>query len=174
MTSKTKALTVTLTEFAALVDRSLPTVQTMIRDGLPTLGKRGREHRVEVGPAVQWVIHHIEARVEEELDSAIGNPELVQARVHKIKAETKALELKLARQRGELWPRDQIVAEAQTIVKGWVAKVRMLPRRARLAGALTTAEQEAALAAICRELLEEISCWKTTADVTRAINESTA
>lgn len=164
---KKKALTVTLTEFAALIDRSLPTVQTMIRDGLPTLGKRGREHRVDVGPAVQWVIQQIKARIEDELDSALGNPELVQARTRKVKTETQALELKLARQRGELVSRDQVILEGQTIVKGWRAKILALPRQLVLHGVIGP-ETESAVAQQLRDLLTEISRWKTVADVEKA------
>lgn len=155
---------VTRAQLAELIGVHPDTITDYAKGGMPviTRGGRGLESQYDAVDCLAWW----RAR------QGKNAKEAAQTRAYDASAELN--ELKLAQQRGDLWPRDQIVAEAQTVVKGWVAKVRMLPRRARLAGALTTAEQEAALAVICRELLEEISRWKTTADVARAITKQSA
>lgn len=168
MSAKRTTLTCTLQDFAALSGRSLPTVRAWIRDGMPTLGRRGREHRVDVGQAVQWVIAHMEARAEEEIANVTGDPALVVARTRKVVAEAQLAETRLEREQGLVVKREQVIFEGAAYTKGWTAQVRGLPRRARQSGAVDTAEQEARLAELCRAILQDISQWKTTADADRA------
>lgn len=82
-------------------------------------------------------------------------------------------ELRLAVQRGELVTRDQVILEGQNYVKGWAAKVKALPRQLVQAG-IVMQDQEAAVAALCREILTEISSWRTLADIAPATRKKTA
>ena len=76
-------------------------------------------------------------------------------------------ELKLQTQTGLLVPLDEIVLAGQHYTRAWTAKVRALPRQLVQAG-FVARECEASVAAVCRQLLEEISSWRTVRDTMAA------
>jgi hypothetical protein len=58
--------------------------------------------------------------------------------------------------------------EGRTYTLAWRAQVLALPRRLSLAGVIAKTN-EPAVADICRNLLTEISRWRTAADCERAL-----
>ncbi len=102
--------TVTLTAFAEMVGRSLPTVQAAIRRGMPTLGREGREHHIDVATAVRWWIDDMQARHEAELAGVSDDPAMQAARRRKIEAEASLREQEL-RERSGLWVEVTVVDE---------------------------------------------------------------
>lgn len=77
------------------------------------------------------------------------------------------MQLELAARRGELVSRDQVIREGRAQVKGWTAMIRTLPRRAAQEGIIAPS-QIAGLEKLCRDLLTEISRWRTVGDVLEA------
>lgn len=72
-------------------------------------------------------------------------------------------EADLERKRGDLVPRDEVILAGQSFVKGWTAKIRTMPPRLRHSGIINR-DQEGGVAAFCREILSDISSWKSVAD----------
>jgi hypothetical protein len=144
-------------QLAALLGVHADTITDYTRTGMPVLmaGGRGREGAYDAVDCLAWWRERQGKNAKEA------------AQTRAFDASAQLNELKLARERGELWPRDVIVQEGQAFTKGWTAQVRALPRRARHSGVITTGEQEAALAALCRQILQEIASWKTAADPLR-------
>lgn len=83
-------------------------------------------------------------------------------------------ELKLKREQAALVPREDVVRDGQAYTKAWASSVRAIARRARQAGIVPTAKAEAALNALCRQLLIDIASWKTRADADRASKKGAA
>lgn len=155
---------VTRAQLALLLGVHPDTITDFAKQGMPVIarGGQGRESQYDAVECLAWWRER----------QGKNAKEAAQTRAYE--ASAKLNELKLAQQRGVLLARDQVVAEGQTFVKAWTAKVRALPRRARQAGIVSTPQLEAALAAICREVQDEISRWKTTADAIAAMKESDA
>lgn len=149
-----------LQDFAELVGRSLPTIQAFIRRGMPSRGRRGRTHLVEIGPAVRWILEEQERRCEEQLASA--DPRLAKARARKYEADAEIREMEAARRRGELVSKAEVVAEGQRFVRAWRARLLALPRQLIQAGAVERA-REAQLTTQIHLILTEISGWTTDA-----------
>lgn len=139
------------------------TVTDYARGGMPvvTRGGRGKESAYDSVLCLAWQRQQMGKNAKEA------------AQTRAYEATANLSELKLSVQKGELFPRDQIVREGQSFVKGWVAHVRALPRRLEQAGIITR-QQEPLVAAICRDLLDEISRWKTAADTARKPKARTA
>lgn len=163
-TTSTSWRSVTRTQLAELLGVHPDTVTDFAKQGMPVIsrGGRGAESSYDAVECLAWWRER----------QGKNAKEAAQTRAYE--ASAKLNELKLAQQRGDLFPREQVIAEGQAFVKAWTSKVRALPRRARQAGVLPTAQEEAALAAICRELLDEISRWKTLADLRAAMKEPDA
>jgi hypothetical protein len=91
-----------------------------------------------------------------------------EARSRKDLSQAELNELRLARERALLLPRDQVIAEGQAYVKAWTAKIRSLPRRLVQAGAVDR-EREPIAINLCLELLTEVSNFKTMADLEQVV-----
>ena len=148
-------------QLAALLGVHPDTVTDYARSGMPvvTRGGRGKEGVYDAVLCLAWWRDQQGANAKE----------AAQARAYDASAQLN--ELKLARERGELVPRDQVVLEGQAFVKAWVTKVRALPRRFTQAG-LITRDREPGVTAIVREILEEIAHWRTVADTKRAAGKA--
>lgn len=140
------------------------TVTDYIRQGMPvvTAGGRGKESVYDAIACLDWWRQRQGKNAKEA------------AQTRSYDASAKLNELKLQRERGELYSRDELILDGQAYTKGWTSKVRALPRQLRQAGVLTTAEQEAHAAAICRQILADIAGWKTRADTTRTDRKTAA
>jgi hypothetical protein len=86
------------------------------------------------------------------------------------RAMAQVYELKLARERLELLPRDQVVAEGRQFVVAAMAKIRQLPRKLAQAG-LIDREDEPAAMTLTKEAQEEISRWSSHIDLLEASRE---
>ena len=93
------------------------------------------------------------------------------ARADRDQTQAELNKMKLARERGDLVPRAQVVMEGQAYTKAWTAKVRGLPRLMVQAGIIGR-ENEAAVAGMCRDILMEISRWTSVQDAERAATET--
>ena len=96
------------------------------------------------------------------------------AQTRAFNANAELAELKLLRERGELLAREDVVKDGQAYTKAWANNIRAIARRARQAGIVTTPQAEADLNALCRQLLIDISNWKTRADTDRASKKGVA
>lgn len=83
------------------------------------------------------------------------------------KSQAELNELRLARERRELLPRDQVVADGRQFVVAAMAKIRQLPRKLAQAG-LIIRENEPAAMTLTREAQEEISRWSSHIDLLEA------
>lgn len=137
------------------------TVTDYARQGMPvvTRGGQGKEGVYDAVLCAAWWRDQQGANAKE----------AAQARAFSASAELN--ELKLQRERGDVVATDQVVLEGQAYTKGWVAKVRGFPRRLTQAGIIER-KLEPRVAAICRELLTEISGWRTIADALRAARKA--
>jgi len=142
-------------QISALLGVHPDTVSDYARQGMPVLraGAPGREGRFDAVKCVGWW------RAQQ------GKNAKENAQTRALTAQAELNELKLARERGDLWPSDVVIREGQAFSKAWAAHVRALPKRLRAAGAIRP-EDEPMVAAHCRQLLEEISRWRTAADAT--------
>lgn len=82
-------------------------------------------------------------------------------------------ELRLAKERAELLPRDQVVREGQAFVKAAMAKLASLPARLVRVGAIPPSAESAA-ADVIREAREEMGRWQTMLDLQRAVDDEAA
>lgn len=133
------------------------TVSQYTRSGMPVVkhGGHGAESVYDLVACMKWYRQQIGKNAKDE------------AQTRALTASAKLNELKLERERGEVWPREQIIREGQAYAKGWSAQVRSLPRRAVQLG-IVNPENEPGLTSLCRDVLTEISQWKTSADAAQA------
>jgi len=129
------------------------TVSQYARAGMPIVkqGGHGAESVYDAVACLKWYRQQIGKNAKDE------------AHTRALTASAKLNELKLERERGDVWPKDQIIREGQAFAKAWSAQVRSLPRRAAQLG-IVTPEKEPALTSLCRDVLTEISQWRTSAD----------
>jgi phage terminase Nu1 subunit (DNA packaging protein) len=134
------------------------TFASLEQEGVLVAMKRGRGGRASVydleALVPAYLVHISKQRPTPERD----------ARARRDMSQAEFTEMKLARERGELIERETVIKEGQAFCKAWSAKVRSWPRRARQQGIIVNAEQEAALTGLCRELLIEVSRWRTMGD----------
>lgn len=137
------------------------TVTKWERAGLPIAeqGRRGKPSMYRRADVDAWL-------AKRETDQTAEHVDLARERALLAQKQRERIEIEIAVNRGELVHRDQVVREGQAHVKGWTAKIRSLARRAAQAGIIQP-EQVAGLEGLCREILTEISRWKTVADTTR-------
>lgn len=140
-------------QLATLMGVHPDTVTHNAKEGMPVLevGGRGKESQYNAVECLDW----------QRQRAGKNAKEAAQTRALTRSAELN--ELKLAQQRGELVPVDDVVREGQAFVLAWRAKVLTLARRMVQASAIPR-ESEAAATQVCLELLEDISSWKTMAD----------
>jgi hypothetical protein len=99
----------------------------------------------------------------------IGSNESPRDRRDKSQAELN--ELKLARERRTLLPREQVVQEGRSFVIAATAKIRALPRRLVQAGLIArTAEPD--VAGLLSEAQQEIARWSSHIDLLEAAKEA--
>jgi hypothetical protein len=150
-------LLVTRPTLAKVLGISLRQVGSLESTGalVPTIrGKAGRASQYDLTVVVPSYIAQLAKEEEAEL----------QPRDRKDLAMAQLTELKIARERGDLLPRELVVRDGQATVRGWSAKVRGLPRRLVNAGVVPR-DREPAARSVVLDLLTEISRWKTIADV---------
>lgn len=163
-TPEQKWRAVNRTQLADLLGVHPETVTAYVRQGMPVWqpGRRGGDAAVyDAVACLAWWREH---------QGKVSEKERAQTRSYE--ATAKLNEQRLAVASGALLPREQVVFEGQTYTKAWASSVRSLPRRARQAGIVHTAEDEAALVDLCRQVLADISSWKTPADAARADSEA--
>jgi hypothetical protein len=107
-------------------------------------------------------------------DLAVLVPAILQTvetpRDRKDRSQAELNELRLARERRELLPRDQVVREGVTFITAAVAKLRALPNHLVRAG-LLAAEAEQKAAALVADALGELARWRTDLDLLAAVDE---
>lgn len=150
-------------QLAQLLGVHPDTVTDYARQGMPVVssGGRGKESVYDAVECLDWW----RAR------QGKNAKEAAQTKLYE--ANARRAELKHALESGEVWKRDDIIADGQMFVKGWTALVRALPKQARRSG-IVTADAEPLLAGLCRRILDEISRWQVPADVERSIQDADA
>ena len=140
------------------------TITDYARTGMPVLarGGAGREGKYDAVDCLAWWRER----------QGKNAKEAAQTKLYENNAQL--AEIKIAREEGSMLSRDEVIQDGQAFVKGLTAQVRALPRQARHAGIITTPEQEAGLAALCRNTLSEISAWKAVADIKRSTKSANA
>jgi len=137
-------------ELAVLIGVHPDTVSDYTRNGMPVI-TRGGAGRKSVYDAVECLAWWRDQYRQDKKDAA-------QTRAYDAQAELN--ELKLATQKSDLIPLDQVIEAGQNYTKAWTAKIRALPRQMVQAG-LIPREREAGVTAMLHALLLEISSWKT-------------
>ena len=95
--------------------------------------------------------------------SKLGKNAKDNAQTRYFTAQAEQSELKLKKERGLLVDRDAVARDGRSFAKGLQTKIRALPRRLVQVGVLAR-DQEVAASDLVRELLMEISAWKTGQD----------
>lgn len=144
-------------QLAALMGVHPDTVTDYARQGMPVLtrGGRGKTSAYDAVDCLEWWRNQQGKNLKE----------AAQTRLYVANAAN--AELKLQVQRGELWPRAQIIYEGQKYTRAWAAKVRGLARQLVQRGVIPP-DKETSASAVCLELLREIAGWKSVAEVTKA------
>jgi len=124
-----------------------------VRLGMPVITKGGRGLESEYD-AVDCLAWYRERQGKNALDKA-------KTKLTDVNAQR--AEINLEKERGLLVSRAEVINAGQTFVKAWTAKLLTMPTRLRHIGAITR-EQESGVAAFVREILTEISSWKTVGD----------
>lgn len=140
-------------QLASLMGVHEDTVTDFARNGMPVLrrGGAGKEGQYDVVDCMAWWREQ----------QGKNAKEAAQTRLYQANAQR--AETELQRMRGALSSREDVVHAGQAFVKGWTAKILSAPTRMRQIGVITR-EQEAGVASFCRDILLEISSWKTVAD----------
>lgn len=141
-------------ELARLIGVHPDTISDYTRNGMPVI-TRGGAGRKSVYDAVECLAWWRAQYRQDKKDVA-------QTRAYGAQAELN--ELKIATQKGELVPLDQVILAGQNYTKAWTAKIRALPRQMVQSG-LIPREREAGVTAMLHALLLEISRWETVPDV---------
>lgn len=104
---------------------------------------------------------HREQKLTGQLESPRDRRDLSQAELN---------EMRLARERKQLLPREQVVAEGQAYIAAVSAKLRSLAPRLAQAGHLTPAGQ-GAVATLLEEGIEELARWQSALALLQAEDE---
>lgn len=121
----------------------------------PLTAGAGRRHSTYDGPTV--VAAYL-ARQERMLTGSNESP-----RDRKDRSQAELNELRLARERRALLPRENVIRDGQGYIKATTANLRTIPSRAVRAG-LVPAAQEADLATLIEDALRELARWKEVLD----------
>lgn len=145
-------------QLAALLGVHPDSVTDYTRKGMPVLrtGGHGKTSAYDAVACLDW------------WRSQQGKNARDAAQTRAFNATADLNELKLLRERGELLAREEVVKDGQAYTKAWANTIRAIARRARTAGIVSTPQAEAELNALCRQLLVDISSWKTRGDAERA------
>jgi hypothetical protein len=136
-------------QLAELLGVHPDTVSDYSRSGMPviTRGGRGRQSNYDAVKCLTWWRQQ----------QGKNAKEAAQTRAYDVQAELN--ELKLARQREELYPAEEIILAGQQQVKSWTAKIRALPRQMVQSGIIPR-DAERKVSDLLRAFLSEISRWK--------------
>lgn len=139
------------------------TITDNARLGMPVLerGGAGKEGSYDAVACLAWWR-------DRQGKNALQN---AQTKLYEANAEKAQTQLQLAR--GELVSRQEVILAGQAFVKAWTSKLLSMPPRLRNMGAITR-EQEGGVAAFVREILTEISTWKTVGDALDSTKDSAA
>lgn len=151
-------------QLAELLGVHQDTVTEYAREGMPVLrrGGAGKEGAYDAVDCLSWWRER----------QGKNAKEAAQTRLYENNADL--AEIKIAKEEGALLSREDVVSEGQSVIKGWTAMVRALPRQARHNGFVVSAEAEAGLTGLCRHILTEISSWKVVADIKRSTKTANA
>lgn len=140
-------------QLAELMGVHPDTVTDNARLGMPVLtaGGRGRESEYDAVACLGW------------WRERQGKNALDKAKTKLTDVNAQRAELTLDKERGLLVKRDEVILAGQAFVKAWTAKLLTMPTRLRHIGAIKQ-DQESGVAAFVREMLNEISSWKTVGD----------
>lgn len=140
------------------------TISDYVRKGMPTItmGGHGKAAEYDLVACGEW------------WRSQQGKNAKDIAQTRALNSTAELNELKLKRERGELLAREDVVKDGQAYTKAWANSIRAIARRARQAGIVTTPQAESDLNALCRQLLTDISNWKTRADAEKAARKGVA
>ena len=141
-------------QLAKLIGVHPDTISDYTRLGMPVIAKGGggKKSAYDAVDCLKWW------RTQQGQDKK----EAAQTRAYE--AQARLNELKIARQNGELLPRDEVILAGQSYTKAWATKVRSLPRQLVQHGVIPK-NRESAVAAILQGLLLEISSWKSIPEV---------
>lgn len=145
---------VTRVQLAAILGASLRTIGTLEATGVLTPSRRGRGGR----PSLYDLTEAVPAFIEHERKTQGQGFDDKDARSRRDLAQARFTELKIQRQEGSLVELEEVTRQGAAYTKAWATQVRSLPRRAVLNGVIGQ-KSEAALAALCRDVLTEISQW---------------
>jgi hypothetical protein len=148
---------VTRQQLAALLGVHPDTVSDYSRAGMPVIvrGAPGKEAIFDAVESLTW------------WRARQGHNAKEAAHTRALDSTARLNELKLETQTGKLVPLEEVILAGQHYTRAWTAKVRALPRQLVQAG-FVARECEASVAAVCRQLLEEISNWRTVRDTIAA------
>lgn len=119
-------------------------------------GKAGRPSVYDLTAITPAYIKHLQGAA-----PATGERE---SRARRDRSQADLNELRLKEARKELLPRAQIIRDGRNFIVAAKAKLLALPRRIVQAG-LITQEQQAAVADLIREALEEMARWRKASDL---------
>lgn len=136
-----------LTELLGISDN---TISDWLKAGMPAIerGGRGKPGSYDAIACLKWY-----------RENKVGRNALEIARTESAREDVILKRFKAGELARELVRVQEVRAMGQRFVKAWTALVRGLPKQARRAGVVETAEKEQQLAALCRRTLEEISRW---------------
>lgn len=126
-------------------------------------GRGGKASTYDLAAVVQGYLKHA--------TSAEPNADR-EARARRDRSQADLNELKLAREKGEVLPLEQVVREGQLYVTAVQAKLRAIPPAAVQRG-LIASEQVAHLEDLVEEAVDEMSRWSTALELQQAIDEET-
>lgn len=151
---------VTRIQLAELLGVHPDTVSDYAAQGMPviTRGGRGRQSNYDAVECLAWWRQQ----------QGKNAKEAAQTRAYKAQAELN--ELKIALQREELYPAQEIIRAGQQQVKSWTAKIRALPRQMVQSGIIPV-EGERRVTDLLRGLQSEISNWKTLRDAKQSLRQ---
>jgi hypothetical protein len=161
---QTNALPVSRPQAVRLLGVSDRTFARLEAEGVIAAATPRHGRRASSYDAVVLVRNFIEHR-EQKLTDSIESP-----RDRRDRSHADLNELRLARERNELLPRERVVLEGQAFVTAIVAKIRALPSRLLRAGVLAHAAVP-----LCEELLreaqDEIARWRTYLDLLSVVDD---
>lgn len=121
----------------------------------------GGRHSVYSGPLiVAAYLTHERVRLTNSVESPRDARDRSQAELN---------QLRLARERGAVLPREQVVKEGQAYIRATMAKLRAIPSRLIRAGVIPRTS-EPVLADLIREAQEEMARWQNTLDLERVVD----
>src|SRR5262249_40985978 len=133
-------------------------VTTLESEGVFIAEKRGRGGR----SSLYALPSTVQAYVGYVTKAPTANEER-KARAERDQATAQLTRLRIEKERGELVSKRDVLTAGKTYTLAWRNKLVMMPSRLRQHGVIE-ARQEAQIAGFVREILSDISSWKTIAD----------